>query len=432
MKTFFTINLGCKVNLFETSALAYQLIQKGFEQVNDINKANIVLVNTCSVTNKADAKSRNMINRAKQAKLKPIVLVMGCFSQVNKEWFKKNKVDIVIGCQYKNKLVDLLTTYLENKTPIVKINNKIKGFEEFGCFEHLDNTRAFLKIQDGCDFFCNYCLIPFCRGRQRAMKHKNVLQAIKWYVQHGYKEIVLTGVNTAGYKDGSHIFLHLLKDINKLSGTFRVRISSLEPFQINKEIIDLIASNPKRWCNQIHLCLQNANNQILKDMNRKYTIEEFIKLCNYIRNQMPNVAITTDYIVAFGNETEQQFNDAIANLKKIKFANMNIFIYSRRHGTAADKLYKEDIIPIVARTRYNKVVGLKEIYQKQYLQSFIGKTLDVIVEQSKTPLMHGYSSEFIKVVFNSKTNLHTKLVKVKINKIAKDNTGYYLIGKKIN
>lgn len=430
MKTFFTINLGCKVNLFETNAITYQLVQQGFKHVTNINKANIVLVNTCSVTNKADAKSRNMINRAKQAKLKPIVLVMGCFSQVNKQWFKENKVDIAIGTKYKNKIVDYLRTYLKNHKQIIKIDNDIKTFEEFGCFKHLDNTRAFLKIQDGCNFFCSYCLIPYCRGRQRAMKHQHVLQNIKSYVKQGYKEIVLTGVNTAGYQDGKYSFYNLLQDINKLDGNFRVRISSLEPFQISKKIIDLLASNPKRWANQIHLCLQSANNAVLKAMNRKYTINEFIDLVKYIKKKMPHVSITTDYIVAFGDETKQQFNDSLKNLKKINFANMNIFIYSRRKGTVADKKYKHDISPLIARDRYNQVNELRLKCQKLYLQSLIGKTLDVIVERSIVPAMHGYSSEFVKVVFNNSKNLHTKLVQVKINKIGKDNQGYYLIGQK--
>lgn len=431
MKTFFTINLGCKVNLFETNALTYQLIKQGFKHVDDINKANIVLINTCSVTNKADAKSRNMINRAKQAKLKPIVLVMGCFSQVNKDWFKKNKVDIVVGCKDKNKLVDYLKTYLKNHKPICKINKNITRFEEFGCFKYLDNTRAFLKIQDGCDFFCSYCLIPYCRGRQRAMKHARVLQAIKQYVKRGYKEIVLTGVNTAGYKDGSYTFYNLLQAIDKLPGKFRVRISSLEPFQINKKIIDLLAANPNRWANQIHLCLQAANNQVLKDMNRKYTIEEFIKLCKYIRSKMKNVAITTDYIVAFGNETDKQFSDSLVNLSKIKFANMNIFIYSRRKGTLADKRYPKDIDSITARNRYNQVLKIKQQSQKHYLQSLVGKKLDVIVEKSPVPNMHGYSSEFVKVVFKSKTDLRYKQVRVKIKSVKFDGQNYYLFGQKI-
>lgn len=430
MKTFFTINLGCKVNLFETNAITYQLAKKGFKQVDDINKANIVLINTCSVTNKADAKSRNMINRAKQAKLKPIVLVMGCFSQVNKQWFKNNNVDIVIGCKYKNKIVELLTKYLKDKKHIIKIDKNITKFEEFGCFKHLDNTRAFLKIQDGCNFFCSYCLIPFCRGRQRAMKHLHVLQAIKEYVKMGYKEIVLTGVNTAGYRDGVYTFFNLLQDINKLPGNFRVRISSLEPFQITKQIIDLLASNPKRWANQIHLCLQSANNQVLHDMNRKYTIQDFAKLSKYIKAKMPDVAITTDYIVAYSSESDKAFKESCKNLKALGLANMNIFIYSRRKGTTADKLYKNDINPIIARQRYNKVVDIKDQCQKAYLESLIGKTLDVIVERSTVPLMHGYSSEFVKVVFNSKINLHTKQVKVKALSVKKNNQGYYIFGKK--
>ena len=430
MKTFFTINLGCKVNLFETNAITYQLVQKGFKHVTNIDKANIVLINTCSVTNKADAKSRNMINRAKQAKLKPIVLVMGCFSQVNKQWFKENKVDIVIGTKYKNKIVDYLQKYLKNHKSINKIDQNIKTFEEFPCFKHLDNTRAFLKIQDGCNFYCSYCLIPYCRGHQRAMKHQHVLQAIKTYVKQGYKEIVLTGVNTAGYKDGQYTFYNLLQDIDKLPGKFRIRISSLEPFQISKKIIDLLANNPSRWANQIHLCLQSANNDVLKAMNRKYTINEFINLVNYIKKKMKNVAITTDYIVAFGNETQKQFNESLKNLKVIKFANMNIFIYSRRKGTVADKKYKDNINPLIARERYNQVNDLRLSCQKKYLQSLIGKTLEVIVERSTTPMTHGYSSEFVKVVFNSKKNLHTQLVKVKITKLAQDNQGYYLVGQK--
>jgi len=429
-KSFYTINLGCKVNLFETNAITYELVKAGYKQVQDINQANIVLVNTCSVTNKADAKSRNMISRAKLAKLKPIVVVMGCFSQVNEEWFKNNNINIVIGNKDKNKIVELLNNYLKDKEQInTLIDSKlIKEFEYFPPFEHLDNTRAFLKIQDGCNFFCSYCLIPYCRGRQRAMKHEQVIDNVKHYVSKGYKEIVLTGVNTAGYKDGDYSFYDLLNELDKLPGNFRIRISSLEPFQINHKLIDLLAKNPNRWANQIHLCLQSANDQVLKDMNRKYTIEEFTDLCNYIRSKMPNVAITTDYIVAFPSETEQYYKDSIDNLNKLKLANMNVFIYSRRKDTMADKKWKKDINPTIARKRYNEVVKLKDKYQKEYLETLIGKKLDVIVERSVIPTMHGYSSEFVKVVFNTKKNMHTQLVKVVATEIGKDKFGYYLKG----
>lgn len=431
MMTFFTINLGCKVNLFETNAVAYQLVQYGFKQVDDINKANIVLVNTCTVTNKADAKSRNMINRAKHAKLKPIVLVMGCFSQVNKDWFKQNKVDIVIGCKYRNKLVDYLIKYLKDHKRVCKIDNNITKFEEFGCTKFLNNTRAFLKIQDGCDFYCSYCEIPYARKTKRSMPHKHVLQLIKDYVKQGYKEIVITGVNTSEYKDGSYNFIDLLKDIDKLPGNFRVRISSLEPFSNIKPMIDIFANHKERWANHLHLCIQNANNEILKAMNRRYSFEKFFDYIKYIRKHMKNVSITTDYIVGFGNETEKQFKIGLDNLKKLNFANINVFIYSRRNGTVADKLYKKDINPLVCRERYNKVVEIKNKCQYQYLKSFIGKTLDVLVERSSVPTMHGYSSEFIKVVFNSKQNLRNKLVNVKIKSVKQDNLGYYLLGQKI-
>lgn len=430
MKTFFTINLGCKVNLFETNAITYQLVQSGFKHVQDINKANIVLINTCSVTNKADSKSRNMISRAKQAKKKPIVVVMGCFAQVNKEWFKDNPVDIVIGTNNKTNIVKLINEYLESKKSINKLikTQDIKQFEDFGYIKHLDNTRAFLKIQDGCNFYCSYCLIPYCRGNQRAMKHIDVINAVKDYVSKGYKEIVLTGVNTAGYKDGNYNFFNLLTDLDKLEGDFRIRISSLEPFQIDHKLIDLLASNPNRWANQIHLCLQSASSKVLKEMNRRYTIEEFIDLVKYIRSKMKDVAITTDYIVAFASETDKDFNDSIKNLKKLQFANMNVFIYSRRKGTVADIKYKNDINPLIARNRYNQVVAIKDKYQKQYLESLINKPLDVIVEKSIVPTMHGYSSEFVKVVFKSKTNFQHKQVTIIPKQIKKDKFGYYLIG----
>ena len=336
-----------------------------------------------------------------------------------------------IGCKDKNRIVDLLQEYLANKHPINTITKtkNIKCFENFGIFKHLDNTRAFLKIQDGCNFYCSYCLIPYCRGNQRSMHHEDVIKQVKQYVKLGYKEIVLTGVNTAGYLDGKYTFYDLLVDLNKLKGDFRIRISSLEPFQINHKLIDLLASNPSRWANQIHLCLQAANNDILKDMNRKYSIQDFINLVKYIRHKMTNVSITTDYIVAFGNETKKQFEDSIKNLKKIKFSNMNLFIYSRRKGTVADLKYKKDIDPKIARERYNKVQAIKEENQKEYLASLLNKKLEVIVEKSQVPLMHGYSSEFVKVVFKNKINLHNKKVVVKANKIMKDKFGYYLFGK---
>ena len=417
---FFKINLGCKVNLYETNAIAAQLIKRKYHETHDINKANIVIINTCSVTNKADAKSRNIINKAKRAKLKPLVVVMGCFAQTNKKWFMKNKVHIVVGCNDKTKI----TKYIENYTkPINKIIDikQVKKFQQFPNYQSLNNTRAFLKIQDGCNNYCHYCLIPYCRGQQRSMPSTNIIKAIKYFVNHNYKEIVLTGVNTTGYKDKNINFYKLLTMLNKLNGDFRIRISSLEPVDINKKIINLFASNKKRWANQIHLCLQSANNQILQQMNRKYSFNDFLKLVKYIRTKMPHVAITTDYIVGYGLETKQQFDIGLANLKKLKLANINIFIYSRRKGTIADKLYKHDLDPIICRQRYNKVEQVKISAKKAYLHSLINKTLDVIIEKSNNkPWWHGYSSEYVKVYCYSNQNLLGRKIKIKPTKYYKD------------
>lgn len=418
-QNFFKINLGCKVNLYEINAIASQLTKRNFHEVNDINKANIVIINTCSVTNKADAKSRNMISKAARAKLKPLVVVMGCFAQINKKWFEKNKINIVVGCHDKTKIIKYIENYHHPINKIVNIK-EIKQFEQFPNYQSLNNTRAFLKIQDGCNNYCHYCLIPYCRGQQRSMTAVNVIKAIKYFIKCDYKEIVLTGVNTAGYKDKNTDFYKLLLMLDKLKGDFRIRISSLEPFQINKKIINLFAKNKKRWANQIHLCLQSANNQVLKQMNRKYNYNTFFNLVKYIRTKMPNVAITTDYMVGYGLETNQQFNNGLINLKKLKLADINIFIYSRRKATVADKLYKHDLDPIICRQRYNKVEQVKIWCKKLYLHSLINKTLEVIIEKSNMPLWHGYSSEFIKVYCHSYKKLLGKKLKIKITKYYKD------------
>ena len=360
-----------------------------------------------------------MISKAKRAKLKPLVVVMGCFSQTNKKWFENNKVDIVVGCNDKTKIVKYIENYIKPINKIIDIN-KVKKFDQFPNYQSLNNTRAFLKIQDGCNNYCHYCLIPYCRGRQRSMSAVNIIKAIKYFVNHHYKEIVLTGVNIAGYKDKNIDFYKLLVMLNKIEGDFRIRISSLEPFQINKKIIDLFATYKKRWANQIHLCLQSANDQILKQMNRKYNFHNFFELVKYIRSKMPLVAITTDYIVGYGNETQQQFANGLSNLKKLNLANINIFIYSKRKGTIADKLYKHHLDPIICRQRYNEVEQVKINAQKAYLHSLINKTIEVIIEKSNKPWWHGYSSEFVKIYCHSYQKLLGKKIKIKVTNYYKD------------
>ncbi len=272
---FYIINLGCKVNLVEVNFIANELISKKYIKVDDINNADIVIINTCCVTNVAEAKSRNKINFAAKGKKQPIIVIMGCFSQINENYFINNVGDIVVGSKYKASIPKLIDQYLENRQKIILVDNIMheKTYEEFNVLssKDTDKTRAFIKIQDGCDFFCSYCIIPYARGRQRSLPIESVINQIENEVKLGVKEIVITGVNTAGYQYNDINFYELMKAITNLPNDFRVRISSIEPFQINEDIIKLLTENKNRWCQHFHLCLQSCSDDVLKKMNRKYT-----------------------------------------------------------------------------------------------------------------------------------------------------------------
>ena len=302
---FFLINLGCKVNLYELACVRHDLEANGFIVTNNINHANIIIINTCSVTAKADAKSRNMINRALNVLTKPIVIVMGCYSQQIKNLPNHKKIPIVVGNQHKTKIVSLL---------------KIKNYENMSLPSFVNHTRAFLIFQDGCNLMCSYCLIPYLRGRQRSKKHELILHEIKQIIKNGFKEITLTGINLGSYNDCGYTFYDLLKDLNKINGDFRIRLSSIEPQYLSRKIIELFTKYPHRFCQHYHLSLQSANNKVLHDMHRRYTIEEIVKLVKLIRKFNLFASITTDYIVGFPTENNQTFTDALKNLQKIKFA----------------------------------------------------------------------------------------------------------------
>lgn len=421
---FHIINLGCKVNLFEANAVSNDLINYGLKITDDINQADVVVVNTCSVTNNADSKSKNMINKSINASKKPIVIVMGCFSQVNKKWFN-SKANIIIGNKYKNNVVGLLKQFLLDKNQINKIENifEVNEFENLKNDIFLENTRAFLKIQDGCNFYCNYCIIPFARGKQRSKKQDEIITDIKSLVSKGYKEIILVGVNTSGYNDNGFKFYDLLKSIDSIEGSFRVRISSLEPFLINKKIIDLIANNSKRWCKHFHLCLQSASNKVLKEMNRHYTIEQFIELVNYIKYKIPDCAITTDYIVGYPSEGDADWSECLKNLKIIQFSDVHIFPFSARKNTVAS-LIKPIVSSKQIKQRLTEIADLKKQMQEKYLKNFLNKNVEILVEtQDDNENKQGHSSQFFVVKFKSKNKLWNKIVNVKVDKII-DNIVY--------
>lgn len=419
-KRFVTINLGCRANTYETNCISTDLINLGAIKTNEIKEAHICIVNTCSVTNKADSKSKYFINKVLRENKNILLVIMGCFSQTNPDYFKDFKNAIIIGNKYKNKTIDLIKQY--NGQLINKIENfsNITRFEKFNNISFIDNTRAFLKIQDGCNYMCSYCIIPFSRGRKRSLDHKIILNEIK-ELSKIHKEIVLTGINTAGYLDNSKVdFLNLLKKINQIKGDFRIRISSIEPFQITHEIIDLIANNPK-FCQHIHLCLQSGNDEILRSMNRKYTTNEFYSLVKYIRCKNEKISITTDYIVGFNNETEEYFNDSLKFLDKVKFANMHIFPYSFRKYTAANMI-KNPVKQSIKTTRFKIVNKANAKYTNEYLKQFINKSVNVLFEKSKRfNIQTGHSEYFFKVNVNCCKPLNNQILKVKITEIINNN-----------
>lgn len=337
--------MGCKTNFCETASIINNLNINGYKQTKDIDNANILIVNTCTVTRNTDAKTRNLIAKVTKIKNK-IVLITGCYCQNYFYHLKKQKdLHIIVGNNNKNKIPSLIKRYCHTKRNIREYTslNKLTKFENLSFPKFDNNTRAFLKIQDGCNQKCSYCIIPYVRGEPRSKPYQIVLNEIKQFVKLGYREIVLTGINLTSYYYHPYNLYDLLLKIDKIPGNFRIRISSLEPLPIIYKIIDLFATNQKRWCKQLHLCLQSVSNNVLKAMKRPYTIEQYFDLVHYARKKIKNIAITTDYIVGFPSETQQDFNHAVANLKKLKFANINVFCYSRRKKTLANRKYKKDL-----------------------------------------------------------------------------------------
>ncbi len=416
IKSFAIHTLGCKVNTYESNIIRNELLSYGMIECDFKQKVDLYIINTCSVTNNADLKSRNIIARAKKLNPEAIVFVCGCYSQVAKEI--KN-ADIVIGNKYKNGIINVLEEYLTNhQNKLIKVDNLLleTEFEDTKIDDFKQNTRAFLKIQDGCNFMCSYCIIPFTRGRQRSKDANKIIDEIKTLVANGYKEIVLTGVNTAGYHDLNNEinFYQLLKMINKLPGEFRVRISSVEPFQIDHDIIDLIVNN-KRFAQHWHICLQSGSDSVLNQMHRKYSTKEFLKLVNYIYSKNPYTAITTDYICGFPTETDEDHQLSIKFCKQVGFYQMHIFPYSKRKFTPAANLVQ--VKDEIKKQRVDDFLKLNKELENNFLSKFVNKEVVVLIEKAiDTNKYIGKTSEYLDVIINSDTDITNQLVNVKITK----------------
>ena len=405
--------LGCKVNIYESEYIINILKENGYQIVDFDSKADIYIINTCTVTNTSDKKSEKMIKRARKQNKDAIIIAMGCHAQIKGD---NIDADIIIGNKDKSKIISLIEEYQENKNKIKRIYNLDNvSFEDMYISSFNSHTRAFVKIQDGCDAFCSYCIIPYARGPIRSKDPKTVIKEITSLVENGYKEIILTGIHTGKYgKDINYTFEQLLKDIIKIKNLYRIRISSIEINELTDPILNLIKDN-QVIAKHLHIPLQSGSDKILKLMDRKYDLKFYKDRIEKIRKMIKDISITTDLIVGFPNEDEKDMEDTLKFLKEIKFTKIHTFPYSKREGTKAASM-ENQIDETIKRKRVKTVLELSDQLEQDFYQSKLNETEEVIIEQTKDGKSYGYTSNYIKVEINSPLRPN-EVISVKINKV---------------
>ena len=408
---YYIINLGCKVNAYEAKVMSDLLTNAGFIK-GSIDDADIYIVNTCFVTNVAEHKSFQMIRKVIKHKPK-LVIVCGCLSQMKeKEVLAIDGVDIVLGNKDKSKIIEYINNYKGKVSKIYDLTNT--EFEDMQ-LNNFDKTRAFVKIQDGCNNFCSYCIIPYTRGNVRSKKKEDVINEIKNLINYGHKEIVLTGIHTGNYHDADYDFANLLSDIVKIPNLKRLRISSIEITEINNRVIDIIKNNDI-LVDHMHIPLQSGSNTILKRMNRKYDISYFINKINKIRSIRPLISLTTDVIVGFPYETEELFNETVENIKKIGFTKLHVFPYSVREGTKAS-LMDNQVPEIIKKQRAHILLDLSKQLEINYINNFIGSYLEFIPETYKDGYLYGHTGNYLAIKTLGDKKLLNQIVKIKIDSL---------------
>ena len=405
--------LGCKVNIYESEYITNILKENGYQIVDFDSKADIYIINTCTVTNTSDKKSEKMIKRARKQNKDAIIIAMGCHAQIKGD---NIDADIIIGNKDKSKIISLIEEYQENKNKIKRIYNLDNvSFEDMYISSFNSHTRAFVKIQDGCDAFCSYCIIPYARGPIRSKDPKTVIKEITSLVENGYKEIILTGIHTGKYgKDINYTFEQLLKEIIKIKNLYRIRISSIEINELTDPILNLIKDN-QVIAKHLHIPLQSGSDKILKLMDRKYDLKFYKDRIEKIRKMIKDISITTDLIVGFPNENEKDMEDTLKFLKEIKFTKIHTFPYSKREGTKAASM-ENQIDETIKRKRVKTVLELSDQLEQDFYQSKLNKTEELIIEQTKDGKSYGYTSNYIKVEINSPLKPN-EVISVKINKV---------------
>ena len=395
---FNIVTFGCKVNQYESNMMKEKMLSSNFFYEENMSDANIIIVNTCSVTNVADKKCLKMIRKIKREYPNALLVVAGCSSQNNQNVYEALDVDILLGNKDKSKIAELIKEYLDTEKKYVKFyNERNLDFEDM-LINDYNHVRAFVKIEDGCDNFCSYCIIPFVRGSVRSKDFDTVIKEAKLLTEHGHKEIVLTGIHTGHYMSNNHDLTDLINELSKIDDLLRIRISSIEITELNDKFLEMLKIN-KKVCNHLHIPLQAGSDEILKRMNRKYDLAYYEEKINKIRSIRPDISITTDIIVGFPYETDELFSETLEFSKKMNFSKIHVFPYSIRVGTAAASMPNQ-VDEVTKKVRVKKLMALSEKQEKKYYEKFKGKELDILVEECDNNVSIGHTSNYLMVTLN--------------------------------
>ena len=428
MKKVAFLTLGCKVNLYDTEAMQELFAARGYDIVDFENMADIYIINTCTVTNFGDKKSRQMIRRAKRQNPDAIVAATGCYAQVAPDTVSKIEgINIVVGTKHRARIVDIIEDYTDE----TKVLNAVSDIRHETEFEPLkisklkDRTRAYVKIQEGCNRYCSYCIIPYARGPVRSRRPEEVVEEVKRLAQNGFKEVVLTGIHVASY--GLDLkctnLTDIVKQVNETEGIERIRFSSMEPTAVTEEFVAEMKKMPK-ICDHFPLSLQSGCDKTLKAMNRRYTADEYALAVDRLRGAFPDVAITTDIIVGFPGETEEDFLESIAFARRVGLSKIHVFPYSPKTGTPAAKM-KEQVPPDVKNDRAARLIDVSDELNKKFIDTLKGRTMQVLFEiRNKDGYFEGHTTNYIKVLVKTEEDLKNKILNVKIGEYCGDETVY--------
>ncbi|MBP3888774.1 MAG: tRNA (N(6)-L-threonylcarbamoyladenosine(37)-C(2))-methylthiotransferase MtaB [Cellulosilyticum sp.] len=421
--------LGCKVNQYDTEAVLEKFKEAGYEEVDFNEYADVYVVNTCTVTHLSDRKCRQMLRKTKKINPASTLVAMGCYAQIAGDKIKDqvSEIDIIIGTDRRNQIVELIEEFEQGQEEMISVVSNIMDVREFEemTISHIgERTRVYVKVQEGCNNYCTYCIIPYTRGRIRSRKEDQVFEEVKRLAGLGFKEIILTGIHVLAYgKDlGDTNLIKLLQRVHDIEGIERIRMSSIEPVAITEEFINALRDMPK-VCHHFHLSLQSGSDTVLKRMNRKYTTEEYAKSVEALRELWPDVALTTDVIVGFPGETDKEFEETLEFVKRVKLSQIHIFPFSPREGTPAAKM-KDQIKPEVKSKREAALVKEERMLRENFIQQFIGTQMEVLFEKHEAGYVAGYTGNYLRVQVAGDETLENTIRQVQIEKQLDEHTLY--------